>query len=112
MITAEQIMNGALGRTKKTFNVKEVGEIQLHRLPLNREIEAQKAIAPKSEVKAEALEAMILDCCYFMINGKFDKRKSKNLLTVLDETQLTNIFSTGLYFTSLDVDSIEQTEKN
>lgn len=111
MITAAQIMAGALPRTKKTFNVTGIGEIELHRLPLNREIEAQKLIAA-DDVDIDKLEKLILNNTYFMLFGEYNDEESQKLYELLDQTQITNLHATGLFFTQLDADTLEQTEKN
>lgn len=111
MITANDIMAGKLPATKRIFNVQGVGEIELHRLPAADEFAAKKLLEDQ-EADTEELEKVAQRNVYYLLHGKFDDEEAAKLPSLLDTSQLAQIYTTGLFFTDLSQSSLEQTEKN
>lgn len=114
MITAEQIMSGKLPTTTREFDIPSIGKILLHRLPVSMEIETKKLFMKQdlSEQDSKKLEDFTLRNLYYMLHGKFDEKESKKLMDLLDNEKLVLIHSTGLFFTNVKQENLEQIEKN
>lgn len=111
MITADQIMAGALPTSTRVFNIPQVGEMKLHRLPAHDENKARNLFNDKN-ANPEALEKLAQRNTYYMLYGKFDDKKAAKLPQLMDSMQLAMIHSTGLLFTNLEQENLESLEKN
>ncbi|MER2493365.1 hypothetical protein [Catenovulum sediminis] len=114
MITLTTILAGEIARTKRTFNVDGIGELELTKLPVAQQKLAAQAMAkkPKTDKEAEEVEKVILNSVYQMLSGETNEQEAEKLLDSLDEVQISRIFSTGYYWADLTVKNLEQTEKN
>ncbi len=110
MITAEQIMAGKLPKTTREFNIPGLGKILLHRLPANKEVEAQKLYA-SSNPNYRKLEKITQNNTYYMLHGRFDEEEAAKLPSLMDVEQLGMIHTTGLFFTDLNQVNLEAIEK-
>jgi len=111
MITAEQIMSGGLPTSKREFDVPGVGKILLHRLPAIDETEARQLFS-NQEADTKELEKLAQRNTYFMLFGKFNDKEAKKLPKQMDVSQLAMIHTTGLFYTNMSQDNLEQLEKN
>jgi len=106
-------MAGLLPTTKREFNVQGVGKIVLHRLPAQDEFEARKIFSNQDgNVDIEMLEKVAEKNVYYMLHGKFDAKQAPKLKKLMDTNQLAMIHTTGLFFTNLEQDNLEDMEKN
>ncbi|WP_105215694.1 hypothetical protein [Pseudoalteromonas sp. T1lg22] len=111
MITAAQIMAGELPTSSREFTVEGVGKLVLHRLPATEEVKARQLFTDKDADPAK-LEEMAQRNTYYMLHGQFNDKEAAKLPQLLDVHQLGMIHTTGLFFTNLTQEHLEETEKN